>query len=506
MENTGTTLTLEHVSVQLNQLLLLKNISLKVQQGQHWAILGASGSGKSLLLQTIAGKVSVTGGSIQHHYAFHYLQHKNKDGKHRSFHDLIALISPKHTFKNKSNLQNFYYQQRFNSSDAEDADTVETYLKQITPPYEQRYWDIPKVNELLAISNLQDKSIIKLSNGETKRLTIASALLRNPRVLLMDQPLLGLDVETRNNFNAILEAIINQGTQIILCCSPKEIPPSITHVAIIDNGIIQVYGEKANLTEAIQSLIREEHHSQVINHSLLVEKLNEQHLPAFKKLVWMNNVSVKYGTKQILSNIKWHIQQGERWVLRGHNGAGKSTLLSLINGDNPQAYSNDIVLFDRKRGSGESIWDIKKNIGFVSPELHQFFPTDQTCLNVVLSGYYATDGLFRKASNEQISHAVSWLKIVDIAHLENKLLKNISTGEQRLCLLARALVKSPSLLILDEPCQGLTFIQRNNFKAIIDAIAEHTLTSIIYVSHYDEDIPVSMNNVLTLSAGKVVTP
>jgi len=219
----------------------------------------------------------------------------------------------------------------------------------------------------------------------------------------------------------------------------------------------------------------------------------------------MNDVHIKYGEKVILDKVNWRVLPGERWALLGPNGAGKSTLLSLVNGDNPQAYANDIVLFDKKRGTGESIWDIKKKIGFVSPELHQYFPTDNSCLQVIESGYYDTLGLFRPSQKVKADTALAWMQALEIDKYARTLLKNIPASAQRLCLLARALIKNPDLLIFDEPCQGMDEHQQLNFKQIVNTICEISDVTLIYVSHYQHEIPDSVTKVLRLDKGMVVS-
>lgn len=219
----------------------------------------------------------------------------------------------------------------------------------------------------------------------------------------------------------------------------------------------------------------------------------------------MRDVHIQYGDIVILDDINWNVKAGDRWALLGHNGAGKSTLLSLINGDNPQAYANDITLFDKKRGTGESIWDIKSKIGFVSPELHQYFPTDNSCLQVIESGYYDTLGLFRKSSPAKAETALRWMKALEIDKYARTLLKNIPASAQRLCLLARALIKNPDLLIFDEPCQGMDTHQQQHFKKLIDTICGMSKVTLIYVTHYQHEIPDSVNQVLKLEKGRVVS-
>ncbi|MET0298203.1 MAG: ATP-binding cassette domain-containing protein, partial [Flavitalea sp.] len=200
----------------------------------------------------------------------------------------------------------------------------------------------------------------------------------------------------------------------------------------------------------------------------------------------------------------WEVLRGERWSLSGPNGAGKSSLLSLVTGDNPQAYANDIVLFDRKRGSGESIWDIKKNIGFVSPELHLYFDQGSTCYEVIASGLFDTIGLFRVLSDPQKDLVDKWMDILHLRSCRNKPLCLMSRGEQRLSLLGRALIKMPAMLVLDEPCQGLDEHQTGSFASLIDVICAEFGTTLIYISHFVQEIPSCVTKFIRLENGRQV--
>ncbi len=222
----------------------------------------------------------------------------------------------------------------------------------------------------------------------------------------------------------------------------------------------------------------------------------------FENAVLMKNATVSYGSKTILHNINWQVKRGEKWLLRGHNGAGKSTLLSLINGDNPQAYKNEIYLFDKRRGSGESIWDIKQKTGYVSPELHAFFDKGTTCYNAVASGFFDTIGLFKKLTAHQQTLVQQWLDFLQLSSLQTKPLSTLSSGTQRLVLLARALVKNPPLLILDEPCQGLDDDQKDSFVHLVNDLCERLNKTLIYVSHYENEIPSCIDHVLELNMGR----
>jgi len=495
--------SINHVTVRYLNNTLFTKLDFKVNHGEHWALIGESGSGKSALLQTIAGRFNITGGDITWYFFDEFIRQQANAENNLTYHKLIALVEGRHHFKNLSNTSNFYYQQRYNSSDSEDALTVEQYLHTIPViAHKAIYWTFEKVAALLKLNELLDKQLIKLSNGETKRLMLAAALLKNPVLLLLDNPLTGLDVETRKAFNLIVDEIIVSGVSVIMATSPHEIPEAITHIAILKNGSIS----QSIIKDAFKpELFLQGDKDEVDNEELSALLNTGTAKTVYKYIVKMNDVHVKYSDKVILDKINWQILPGERWALLGPNGAGKSTLLSLINGDNPQAYANDIILFDKKRGTGESIWDIKSKIGFVSPELHQYFPTDNSCLQVIESGYYDTLGLFRPSQKTKAETAFRWMKALEIEKYARVLLKNIPASAQRLCLLARALIKNPDLLIFDEPCQGLDEHQQHHFKTLVDTICGLSNVTLIYVTHYQHEIPDSVTKVLRLERGFVVS-
>jgi molybdate transport system ATP-binding protein len=494
-------LSIDQATLKLGDTTVFSDLNFTVSRGENWAVIGESGSGKSALLQIIAGKLHISAGII--HYYFHqdYLKEHHSNDAHLTFHKLIGFVEPRHHFRNLSNTSDFYYQQRYNSSDSEDALTVEEYLGSIKQYSETPgYWDLPRVMQRLNLDVLKSKQLIKLSNGETKRLLIAAALIKNPVILLLDNPLTGLDVQTRAEFNQIIADINSSGITVIMATSPFEIPDAITHIAVLKDGAIsrqipaKDFDSSAFAGADKGSLDLDE----------LFALLNINPIPSYEWIARMNNVNITYGEKEILKNVDWQIRQGDRWALLGPNGAGKSTLLSLVNADNPQAYANDIILFDRKRGSGESIWDIKSKTGFVSPELYQYFPTDNSCLQVIESGFYDTMGLFRPSDPKKSTIALRWMKALEIDRYARVLLKNIPASAQRLCLLARALIKNPTLLIFDEPCQGMDLHQQLHFKMLVDTICKLSNVTLIYVTHYQNEIPDSVDQVLRLDKGKVV--
>jgi molybdate transport system ATP-binding protein len=480
--------------------LILQDFNFDLVKGQHWALIGKSGSGKSALLDAIAGKTSFSHGEVRYPVVDQYiLDYHFEDPLFNRF-KLISQVSSRHNFRSLSHTSNFYYQQRFNSTDSEDCETVEKYLSSINLYDSSSFWTFERVTERMRLTHLLDKQLIKLSNGETKRLLLAAALIKNPLLLLLDNPLTGLDSSSRIEFNELISEIAASGISIIMTTSADEIPVAITHVAVLEYGkemkqmAKEMYTNGEVLSIASQDLDIEE-----LGRLLYLTTIPDYHI-----IAGLDSVTIKYGNKTILNDVSWQIKQGERWMLLGANGAGKSTLLSLINGDNPQAFANKIILFDKIKGGGESIWDIKKKIGFVSPELFQYFPVDNSCLQVIESGFYDTIGLFRKTNETKAEICFRWMRMLDIEQNAGILFKNSSVSVQRLCLLARALVKNPALLILDEPCQNLDSEQQERFRYLIDEICRRSKLSLIYVSHYEHDKPECVTRILQLEAGCVV--
>ena len=212
----------------------------------------------------------------------------------------------------------------------------------------------------------------------------------------------------------------------------------------------------------------------------------------------LSNVSIRYGNRTILKDLDWTVCEGERWALQGENGAGKSTLLSLVCADNPQSYSCNISLFGHKRGSGESIWQIKRHIGYVSPEMHRAYLRDLPAIDIVASGLSDSVGLYCRPRPEQKEICRQWMEVFGIADIQDKTFLQLSSGEQRLCLLARAFVKDPELLVLDEPLHGLDLKNRQRVREIIQTFCQRPHKTLIMVTHYKEELPECMTHSLTL--------
>jgi molybdate transport system ATP-binding protein len=476
---TSPILQVKGLTVQLPGKTVLKDVSFTINPGERLAVVGASGSGKSTLVKALAGK-QFSRGTIEF-----------------ANHPRIVTIVQQHQFTNRSNLSSFYYQQRFNSADSEDSLTVHEVLHKTGADESV----IEKTISLLGMLTLQHTHLIQLSNGEHKRFQLAKALLQNADWLLLDNPYTGLDVAARELLNEILDMLAEKGIHFLLVTSPANIPSSITHIALLEDGTITSIITRAEF-EAKQPVSGLQRKSISQTHSY-ASVPPAYHYADFSVAIKMVDTNVAYHNKKILSGINWEVKKGECWNVSGHNGSGKSTLLSLVNGDNPQAFANEIYLFDRRKGSGESIWDIKQKIGYVSPELHHYFESTATCYEIVASGLFDTIGLFRRLTTQQEKIVTAWISLLEIGSFTKKIFKQLSNGEQRWVLLARALVKNPPLLILDEPCQGLDSEITARFIALINDICVNMQKTLVYVSHYEEEIPPCVTKTLQLKQGKI---
>jgi molybdate transport system ATP-binding protein len=458
----------QHLAASYGSQEVLRDISFEIAADECLAVVGAMGSGKTTIAKALSGRL-FRKGEVWFQGAF------------------VLYVEQQHHFKNRSNISEFYLQQRFNSSDSEDSYTVREELEGL----EVAEW-IP----VFGIEHLLDKPLLQLSNGENKRLQIVKALGQKPDWLLFDNPYLGLDVSGRAILSAGLAELSQRGIRFILFLSGGELPGFVNKVYHLPK-LASVVAFSPRLKSGDINDIRPNLKSGLGN-KIIKPSLQAGDSQREDEIISLKDVTIRYGSKTILDHFSWTIQRGERWVLRGPNGAGKSTLLSLITADNPQSYSQDITLFGRRRGTGESIWDIKKNIGYVSPEMHLYFKETGTSFSVVASGLFDLLGVTRKVNEEQVAQVDACLALFRLEYLRDRSFHTLSTGEQKMVLIARAFVKNPPLFILDEPCQGLDVDQVRLLKDVVNQIADVSDMTLIFVSHYAEDVPECVGQVIEL--------
>ena len=414
---------------------------LDIRKGEQVALVGPNAAGKSRLAAALAGR---------------------SGAKYITFRDSYGSYGDR----------NFFMQQRWNLFTLEDdpPSAGEQLRKEAIGAGPEAMVRLDALIALFGLEAVLDKPLVTLSSGELRKFQLIRALLGGPEMLVIDNPYIGLDPHARKALTRLLADLAGTTTLVLVLSRVAEIPPFITHVIPVTDGEA---GEKVPLEAYLDAVLP----------------------PA---VIRMRGVTIRYGERVILDSLDWTVREGEHWALTGANGSGKSTLLSLICADNPQAYACDIELFGRPRGSGETIWDIKRGIGFVSPELHRAFQVDAPALDIVTSGLFDTEGLYRHPSSEQYACARRWMGEFGIAELADKPFLRLSSGQQRLCLVARAFVKDPPLYVLDEPLHGLDEPQRRRVKALLDRFCGAPGKTLLMVTHYPEEYPACIDHSLTL--------
>lgn len=455
-------------------------INFTLKANEHWAVIGPNGAGKTIFADILANKYGLKQGQILH-----------SGDKSISLSKIVKTVSFKDIYS-IADIQNSYYQQRWNKGDEMEASLVSDILKGVNDEYLEQLLNWFGAHDLL------NKKINLLSSGELRKSLIIRVLLSDPKILIIDNPYIGLDAPSRDILNDVLQRLAElQNVQIVLILSdPINISSIVTDVLPIRKGHIYEARKKDEFLQD-NKFIEQLFYQSSSNTSSVILSAYPETADDFEYAVSMNNVGIRYDDRTILRNLDWKVKRGEKWSLSGANGSGKSTLLSLVLGDNPQAYANDITLFDRKRGTGESIWDIKKRIGYVSPEMHLFYLKNNKTIDIVSSGFFDTIGLYLKIDKEREALAKKWMDKFGIGHLAERPFLKISFGEQRIALLVRAFVKNPDLLILDEPLHGLDIAYKERVTRIIEEFCTENKT-LIYVTHYKEEIPNTVSHYLHL--------
>lgn len=496
------------------------------RRGEQWAILGPNGSGKSLLALALRGIVVVLRGEIRYHFD----PPTDSSTAPLAPEESIALLSP-HTHRALVTRESSFYQSRWHSGLDEGEQTVAQFLSQASVedlnPFEigaqtgnrQRFLrERKRYLRWLGLDHLLRRKLACLSNGEQRKALLVHTLLRAPRLLILDDPFGGLDVASRDRLKTVVHRLMRAGLPVLLITSrPDELPPRTTHLLLVRNRRVIAQGAKPAMLAhplarelAGPSRARESENVSTAWRSLRTRTRSfagsrtSTARRVAPPMIELNHVTIQLGGKRILDDVSWTIRRGENWALLGPNGSGKTTLLSLIQSDNPQAYAVDLRLFGVKPHSTQSLWQARQRIGWLSSELHLHYPPGWSCLEAVCSGFFNGIGLHQTCTPRQRAVAAAWLREFGLAGRTDDALGELSLGDQRLVLLARALVKKPKLLILDEPCQGLDAAHRRVVLATVERVIRQSGASLIFVTHHAREVPACVGHILRLKAGRCV--
>jgi len=461
---------LQQCQFEFEQGFQLQDINWQIESGQHWVITGANGSGKSALVATLAGygeKIAGTSeGSVE----------------------AVALVS----FEAQAAL--IERERKKDDADILDVISVGTAVHEILAEGDTNANIVKDLVEKFALNYLLDRPFRALSTGETRKILLIQALASEPQLLLLDEPFDGLDADTLAMLQQYLAKLSNTVNIVMVLNRSDEIPDFITHLGYMRNATLAhsvARADESGYRELFQLL-----HLKTSDLRIppTADSSTQALLNPDQPLVVLSDICVKYDQLKVLQNFNWRIDTGQHWQLCGPNGSGKTAILSLITGDHPQCYSNDIFVFGFQRGNGESIWQIKQFIGYVSTALQWEYRVGTSLRNVIVSGFYDSIGLYSKATDKQRQIADQWLALLGMQDRADQSFNKLSFGDQRLLLIARAMVKHPPLLILDEPCLGLDDINRQLVLALIEKICAAGLSTVLYVNHHSEDTIAGIEN------------
>ena len=463
------TLQISQGTFRLSDTRILTLNDLTLKRGESWAFVGSNGSGKSSLARALTGELP----SLQGRFFSDFSRPARL-----ALEKLQKLVEEEWQRNNTDLL----------SEGEEDTGRTAAEIIQHDVQDTAR---CRQLAQLFGIEYLLDRRFKYLSTGETRKTLLCQALMAQPDLLVLDEPFDGLDVESRTSLARLLAELPQQGYTLVLVLNRfDDIPAFVERVGVLaECNLTHVGARAAVLAEALVAQLA---HSERLAGMAVPAADNPARLPQLPpdeaRIVLKNGV-VSYNDRPVLHGLNWEVLPGQHWQIVGPNGAGKSTLLSLITGDHPQGYSNDLTLFGRRRGSGETIWDIKQHIGYVSSSLHLDYRVAISVRNVILSGYFDSIGLYQAVSDRQHQLANRWLALLGMEKQAEAPFHSLSWGQQRLVLIARALVKHPTLLILDEPLQGLDPINRQLVRRFVDVLIAEGQTQLLFVSHHAEDAP-----------------
>ena len=325
----------------------------------------------------------------------------------------------------------------------------------------------------------------QLSSGQSRKLLLLEAMLSGASTIILDSPYDGLDPHSCRELDRVFNQLDRSGMRLlVLVRNAEDIPDWCDHLALFKNSVLTDQGPREDILPVAAHIALA---TTIFKDNPLASEETRDQQPIPRELVRLSGGFARYGEKEVFTGLNLTIGKGQHTLVTGPNGCGKSTLLHIITGDNPKCYANDLTIFGRRRGTGESIWELKKYMGIVSPEIHRSYRVPGSALHVVLSGLFDSIGLYQKFTAIQKKTATRWLEAIDMAEHASTPFRRLSYGDQRLVLIARALIKQPPLLILDEPTQGLDSAARRALLDFLETVSRGDRTTILYVSHRQDE-------------------
>lgn len=513
-------ITIKNCRIQNKTKTFLQEINWEFKKGEAWLVTGPNGSGKADFIKALAGQLDFA---------------KNSEGNseyYNCFENNAAIVSLEEA---SALIEEERSRDETDYMDKEDIGrTGRAYIAEVLGGSSKKNAPLPEIArrletmaevKLCGVEKILDRGLRYMSTGEIRRTLLCRALLSGCRLLILSDPFAGLDAESRKILLEFFTTIVSKQLSekespfpnVILCMERfHKIPDSINKVVEFKDKKISFCGNRKDYEDLIkkqeeEKALRRQSEKEAFlaelekirNESKAISAdINSVEVP--DSLIKFDNVNVGWDDHRVLVDLKWEVKKGQHYLVRGPNGSGKTTIMELITGDNMQVFREPVYLFGKRRGSGETIWDIKRHLGIVSYRLHvEYRMVGGTSLqNVIISGFHDSIGLYQTATDFEIALAKLWLKLAGFAGRENESFGNLSYGEQRAILILRAAVKSPRVLILDEPCHGLDADYRQKILDLLETVAETGTTTLLHVTHDPSEVLLCEKHILELHPGE----
>src|SRR5574344_5293 len=555
-------ITIENCCLQDQYKVHLPRVDWQMTTGEAWLVIGPNGGGKAEFIRGLAGQYEIAPNSVSAADEATLSNRATNGADEAGFASAKSVPMYSSVFSGSTSIVSLEVaaalieeeRERDESEILDHEDIGRTgrqYICEVLggsskknaplPPIASRLEAMPQV-KLCGVEKILDRGLRYMSTGEIRRTLLCRALLSGCKLLILSDPFAGLDVESRGIllefFNTIVSKQLkvagaasgdNSGSSgsasasspttdsgfphVILCMERfHEIPESINKVVEFTGKKISFCGDRAEYEKIREAKNAEAAKTRDAEKKAFIESLEKirkesdvltddiNNTPVPDSLIKFTNVNVGWGDNKVLVDLNWELKPNEHWLIRGPNGSGKTTMLELITGDNMQVYREDICLFGKRRGTGETLWDIKKQLGIVSYRLHvEYRMVGGTDLeSVIISGFHDSIGLYEIASDFEKATAAAWLKLAGFAGREHDTFSSLSYGEQRAILILRAAVKRPRVLILDEPCHALDENYRQKIIDLLEMVAETGTTTLLHVTHDPSEVLPCEHHVLAL--------